>query len=348
MKKIWVFMFILVSFVIGNTEKVYAEEGWKESYKEFLEMMEQEEERNIEDTVSGVIYSYLLYDIDHNGIPELFSVIEGREVKVYTYKDENILPAGTLNTGYVSFFDAPEENGIVISQRDFIHTSGIKCGLKDGMATFDLLYEDNLDERRKEDPEAQLPSIQFYIPGARYLNLFNLQSRIAIDRYEEIQEILEGHFPYSETCCYPEQDDSFFERLSAENRPVFAVSMERDSNNPGFVPFCELLKKGMIDSGMKGNLEIIDRQTADLNGDGKMECVLVLTDGGDYPIRFFISEQDGIVYVYIQRMAVDHLTVDEYGTLISDDGNSPDLQFLRFVFDKEEGFLLILPYSYVG
>ncbi len=67
MKKVWVVVYMLVSFVVGNNEKVYAEEGWKESYKEFLEMMEQEEERNIEDTVSGVIYSYLILTLADSG-----------------------------------------------------------------------------------------------------------------------------------------------------------------------------------------------------------------------------------------------------------------------------------------
>ncbi len=342
-----IIILILVLLARGNTGNAWAEESdWKESYKTLLETIEQEKLQNSNYMDTMFSYSYLLYDIDQNKIPELLLVVEGSEVDVFTFNCEDTILAGKITTNYVAFFDAPTENGVIINQRDSVHTIGWKCALKDGVASFDLLYEDNLEERRKEESNAQMLPITAYIPEARYLHQFDLKSRIAIDRYDEIQELIGMSFPKSENCYFPEYDNTFFDRLITENKPVYAASVDRYGNNPGFVSFCDLLKKDVADTHMIGDLEIVAVQTADLNGDGKLECVLDLSDGGNFPVRFFISEQDGNIYVYIQSMAMDNLMVDKYGTLISSDDISLDKQFLRLVFDKGESFLLIIPYSY--
>ena len=108
-------------------------------------------------------------------------------------------------------------------QSDSTSRSGWKCGLEDGTATFELLFDENLNEQRKENPDAQLLPITIYIPEARYLCQFNLQSTIAIDRYYEIQTLIDMDFPIPQNYYYPEQDENFFERLIAENKLVFAI-----------------------------------------------------------------------------------------------------------------------------
>ena len=96
---------------------------------------------------------------------------------------------------------------------------------------------------------------------------------------------------------------------------------------------------------MSGDLEIREMQTADLNGDGQLECVLSLStaDGGN-PMRFFLSEQDGTVYVYIENYTYDSMTVDGNGNLLTVSSYDPSyITRSRLVFDEAECFLLDLP-----
>ena len=88
-----------------------------------------------------------------------------------------------------------------------------------------------------------------------------------------------------------------------------------------------------------GNLRILSSADADLNGDGKLERVLAVSDGDGSEMRIVLSEQDGTVYAYLMNYR-DGYVLDPDGCLRS---TSYFTTRYRLIFDGQQAFLLTMP-----
>ena len=123
---------------------------------------------------------------------------------------------------------------------------------------------------------------------------------------------------------------------------MVATGTDRFANSPGAISFRDLLKKDVVASWMNEDLTITDILDADLNGDGKLECILSLTEvSGGSPIRIFLSEEAGTVYAYIQNYAYDSITVTADGNFLL--SSEYYQQHCRLIFEEGNCFLLNLP-----
>ena len=287
--------------------------------------------------------SYLVYDIDKDAIPELLVKTGTCEADYhgafYTFRDGQAFQVGEeLGLGHCSLYSDPGENGIIMMWGHMGYASAARITLTDGY-TEELLYEDNLNDRLQEDPDADYIYPGDVIPGSVYLTLCPGDLTLAMTHYEEISRCLEGTLPAAAEEHYPNQDEAFFENLISSSGEVFAVTADGFTNSPGRIGFRELLRQNVAANWMQGDLGILSVIPADLNGDGKLECCVAASDGGS-EVRILLSEQDGTVFAYLINYAEGY-EPDAEGNLFC---STPYYQLrYRLIFDREQAFLLSLP-----
>ena len=287
--------------------------------------------------------SYLVYDIDKDAIPKLLVKAGTCEADyhgaLYTFRDGQAFQAGEeLGLGHSSFYSDPGEDGIIIMWGHMGYASAVRISLTGGYRE-ELLYEDNLNGRLEEDPDADYIYPGDVIPGSVYLTLCPGDLTLAMTHYEEITRCLEGVLPAPAEEQYPNRDAAFFEILINGSGEVFAVTADGYTNSPGRVGFQELLRQNVAADWMQGDLGILSVTPADLNGDGKLECCVAATDGSS-EVRIILSEQGGTVFAYLINYAEGYAP-DTQGNLIC---STPYGQFCyRLIFDGEQAYLLTLP-----
>lgn len=321
---------------------------WAGAYAAILD--EKQAEAAAEEKAQGfeIYWSYTLYDIDKDGIPELLVKMGSCEADyhgaLYTFSDgQAMLVTDEIGMGHSSFYTDPGENGIILMQGHMGYAWAGRLRLENGSLSDELLYEDNLNERLEKDPEADYVYPGEMIPGAAYLSMFRLELRLPLAYYEEILGCLEGRFPETQgDLTYPNDDPDFFEKLISGSGEVVALAADDFSNSPGLINFQDLLRKDVAANWMSGDMQVLSVRPADLNGDGKAECVAELSKGdpGDR-MRCFLCEQDGTVYAYLNNYVSGELTIDRNGNLMSSSEYYDDLS--RLFFDGEEAMLLSIP-----
>ena len=293
-------------------------ESWQEAYRTVLDGTIAEQDPAYRNDVA-IENSYLLYDVDKDGIPEM------------------VIKTGTCEADYT---------GTLYTFRNGKADYGMHLMLRDGVLDGEEIFEDDLNSRLMEDENAEYIPVENFVPGTRYLDLYEAEKNLPIARYEEMMQYLEGNFPEATEGRWPNDDEAFFRRVMDENRPVVALSVDRYGNDPGLIGFQDLLKKDVAVPWMDGDLQILAVQEADLNGDGQLECVADLAETEDsYSIvRCYLSEQDGTVYAYLQNYAPRKLHIDSNGNLqmITD----YDTSLHRLICDGEEALLMTLSPSF--
>ena len=289
--------------------------------------------------------SYLVYDIDKDGIPELlvkFGTCEADYLgALYSCRDGQAFQLGEeLGLGHSSFYSDPGENGIILMVGHMGYAYAVRISLTDGFAE-EMLYEDDLNARLQNDPEADYIYPGDVIPGSVYLTLCRGDLTLPMTHYEEISRCLEGAQPVAAQGEYPHHDTGFFERMIGGDGQIFAVTADGYTNSPGWIGFPELLRKDVMTDWMQGDLSILSVTPADLNGDGQLECFVAASDGIS-EVRIVLSEQDGTVFAYLINYT-DGYEVDAEGNIFC---SSPYYSVrYRLIFDWEQAFLLSLPNS---
>ena len=351
MKRLLCLAAVLCLLLSVGTFACAEEPGWVGAYAAILDV--KQAEAAAEEAAQGfeLYWEYTLYDIDKDGVPELIVKMGTCEAdyhgEVYTVSDgQAVLVCDTLGLGHSSFYTDPGENGIIQMWGHMGYAWADRLRLENGALSGEELYEDNLNERLETDPDAEYVYPGELIPGASYLSMYRLDLRLPLQRYDEIMGCLEGRFPEAAAgLSYPNDDPDFFGKLINGGGEVVALTADGFANSPGRIDFRELLKQDVAANWMQGDLQILSARHADLNGDGKAECIVELSKGdpGDL-MRFFLSEQDGTVYAYLNNYAVGELTVDQNGNLFCASEYYND--FSRLIFDGEEAMLLTLPEEY--
>ena len=285
---------------------------WKMVYEDVLDNIEKQEPYNISRTST-----YLIYDMDGNDTPELI-IMKGlsdaeRKTEFYTCEDDKLVRISERKTGYVDFEADDTGEGLII-HRSLDEEASCKQI---------LLKEKQLIEKSVETP---VSDTQY-----RYLKLVGLNNRLPISLYEEIIGFVGGEFPVSESVHFPEFNDSFFDEL-IDGKGVVQVIPGMSSYYPDYQCKFEMLKSKRHEIGSK--------VYSDTNGDGQLECIVELR-GEAVPSRIFLSEQNGVVYAYIQEFAYSDISIDKNGNFLMDTDGFKELY--RLIFEKGEWFLMNLP-----
>jgi hypothetical protein len=327
------------------------EPDWVGAYSAILDAKQAEAAAQEREAGYDLYWEYTIYDIDKDGAPELIVKMGTCEADyhgaLYTFAGgQALLVTEEIGLGHSSFYTDPDENGIILMQGHMGYAWAQRLRLENSSLSGELLYEDDLNARLETDPEAEYLYPGDVIPGAVYLTPFRLDLRLPLHQYEQILGCLTGRFPVSPgALTYPNGDPDFFYELIGGNGTVTALSADGFANSPGRIGFRDLMKQDVAANWMSGDLEIRSTQLADLNGDGKAECIVELSKGdpGDL-MRFFLCEEGGTVYAYLNNYAMGELTVDRNGNLMCSSEYFDD--FYRLLFSGGEAMLLSLPKAF--
>ena len=347
-------VFLTLCLLLSVPVLASAEEaGWQDAYAAILSEIEAALQAQAQDswidTTLGCGYS--LYDIDKDGVPELMTKLGTCEADyhgaIYTFRDGQALcVCDEIGLGHSSYYSDPDENGVVLFGGHMGYAWAQRLRLEgDGIRSEDL-YEDDLNARLAEDPEADYVYPGDVIPGSVYLPLFRMALRLPLEKLDEIEENLSGRFPGAAAdIVFSEEELALYERLIASNDVVIAVSADGYTNSPGPIGFQDLLRQDAVTDYLSSDLALQSAQPADLNGDGKPEYVLFLsTADGINRFCCCLHEQDGTVYAYLFSYYAPDAAVDSNGNLYFAAEYYQELY--RLIFDGGEALTLTLPPEY--
>lgn len=325
--------------------------GWQSAYRSVLDQIIAERDPRFSEEVTQE-NSYLLYDVDKDGVPELIVKMGTCEADytgvLYTFRDETAVKVDEFGLGHSSLYSDPGENGILVYYGHMAYAYGMHVSLENGELNGEQIFEDDLYSRLLEDENADYVPVENFVPGACYLDLYEAKSNLPLARYEEMERYRAGDFPGATEEYWPDHDGDYYKKIISENAPVIALALDPFSNCPGQIGFQDLLKKDVAAPWMSGDLQIFATREADLNGDGKIEYVVDLTESDesrDFIIRCYLTEQDGTVYAYLQNYAPHDLSIDGNGNLLESSEYYTSLH--RIVFDGEICGRMTLPLSYL-
>lgn len=143
---------------------------WESAYSSVLDEMKAAAPQ---DAVDSEDYSYLFYDIDKDGVPELITKTGTCEADyvgtVYYLRDGNVEKAGDFGLGHSAFYSDPDHNGVIVSTGHMGWSCATRYSLTDGRLTEDMFFEEELDIAN--DPDAEYTEVEDIVPGSEYLEL---------------------------------------------------------------------------------------------------------------------------------------------------------------------------------
>ncbi|MBQ6366151.1 MAG: hypothetical protein IJI61_07040 [Oscillospiraceae bacterium] len=335
------FLFVCPNFALAE------EPAWSSAYRAVLEesCTLWEQVRND----AAVENSYTLWDMDNDSIPELILKSGTCEADymayIYTCRDSAAVRIDTIGAGHCVFYGDGAGEGLIVYWGHMGCAEADRYRITENSLSDEFIFEDNLNPRLETDPDAEYLPLTDFVPAARYLTLVEANNPLLLEQYFLVSSLLDGCFTAPAETHFPQNDEDFFLKVISNDLPIFAAATNRFANTPGTVSFRNLLQRNIASPWMSGDLEIQSMQTADLNSDGQLECILELACAdGSSPVRFYLSEQEGTVYVYIENYTYSRLVADPFGNLIVTSLYAPDQpQLMRLIFNKENSFLLTLP-----
>ena len=268
-------------------EFIFSEEyasDWKKAYHTIVE--NELPNSTMYSDVQEAPYQYFVYDIEKDGIPELF-IRYGRGEADYSYsvfKYED----GTIRTlcdkelcGHSSFVSIPG-NGYILY---FAHMGDYT--IEKGEVVDGELKIQTIDSGGEPYPE--LTEID---PGASWITEYSFKYSLPILAYD-----VDIH---TNSSLPPEKAKEEIETVIAEDGYVYSVLEDNYRPEPGwgYVRLSSLCEKGMMNQYDNSKLETTS--WGDLNGDGQEECLLmyVTADKAYGSTGVVLSYQCGIVYAY--------------------------------------------------
>ncbi len=298
---------------------------WQVRYMEFLTLL-QTAKTTWEPGAWGELVgseSYSLYDVDKDGVPELFVKFGTCEAdffaRCYTMSRDGdvVVMAAQFPFGHSSLYTYPDKNGFLRSE---------------GHMGYHEIYEYGPLENWELPPEREIFSeedvreytpVDEIVPGAQPLDRFWTQLGEWDDRKyytsdSEWREFDDGRphpsagkallLPIAdwEDGPAPTGDDSERARtailaaLGGETE-LYGASGDHFYGDVGWTAWAEYVQPGAAYPYNDQPLEISAHTWLDLNGDGQEECLLELRDSSSTYI-VVLSEQDGTVYAYFSSL----------------------------------------------
>lgn len=154
-------------------------------YQKFLAGSPDDYEYHKE-TIDG----YCLYDIDKDGIPELFIRYGHDEASyhgvVYTYKDGALkVVENSLPLGHTYLESDPVENGVLLCFGHMGYAGITRAFLKGEKLEYEELLDEDLNEQMENGEDVSYTEPEELIPGASYIEEYGADNTLPIKEYSE-------------------------------------------------------------------------------------------------------------------------------------------------------------------
>lgn len=258
--------------------------------------------------------NYSLYDVDKDGVPELFVRYGDCEAnfttQCYTFRDGKVVCIGEFRSGHSSLYTCPDKSAVLRSSGHMGYKEVYEYPMENGVLT---------EEReifREEDVRDYTPTEEI-VSGAEYIEPYYTR------RGEDDSSFFTGKAPYSAgsamllpICDWqagPAATGNDSEQARAAilaalggESEVYAVSGDHFYGDIGPVAWTDYLGPHGAYPYNDEPLEVSAHLWQDMNGDGQEELLLrVVTDVGEDHGTPWVSEatvmlsgQGGVVYAY--------------------------------------------------
>lgn len=295
-------------------EPVYAD--WQVAYAAFLEDLAGQV-RTLRDTnrpdydpntvdleIGEVSGTYVLYDIDKDGVPELllrYGLGEaGYHTTVYGYRGGAVTEIGDVPTGHTSLYTWPGENAVALN---WGHMGGHfveKLSIVDGKPEETMFFE----EDNFNDPEKPYTAMTDIVPGSMYLREVRTLAELP-----ELSALTLPVYDYGRDRTAAEIDPkrdaaakSAIENVLQNGGAFYGVTSDGFGGDAGWTTLEAYLQPGGVTEYADFPLEVTAQTWLDFNGDGRREALLTVRNAeGDrfLDTKYVIfSEQEGTVYAY--------------------------------------------------
>ena len=257
--------------------------------------------------------SYSLYDVDKDGVPELFVKYGNCEAayttQCYTWRDGQVVCIGEFRSGHSSLYTCPDKSAVLRSEGQMGYAEMYEYPMEGGVLTEErVLFTE-------EDVRDYTP-VDEIVPGAEFVEYYYTQLG-EWDPWPASQpQPSAGRallLPIADWQAGPAATGSSSERartaiLAALNgeAEVYGASGDHFYGDTGPIAWTEYVQPGGAYPYNDEPLMVSAHAWQDMNGDGQEELVLRVVretgeDGGQPWISeaaVVLSEQDGTVYAY--------------------------------------------------
>jgi len=190
--------------------------------------------------------SYHLYDIDKDGIPEIFIEYGDCEAayytKVYTYKNETVILVGDYHSGHSCLYTWPEENAALYVWGHMGYAEMNKISIADG----ELAFKSVLKEDISENPDAGYTEADTIVPGSVYLA--DNRTILNLPQYTPLLLPIYNYFPTaSPSTTIGNRDNKAIQEVLAGNRKLYGVSGDGFGGDTGYMSFKDYCQPGAAD-----------------------------------------------------------------------------------------------------
>ncbi|MBQ7437162.1 MAG: hypothetical protein IJV30_07550 [Oscillospiraceae bacterium] len=336
------FLIFAVSFLPTSAE-AEPQEAWKDAY---LAMIHLENGKALNEGEERLT-TYCLYDVDKDGIPELFlryGISTATSFyDVYTTKDGNTVCLGRIFSGSAALYSYQEKNGVLLVYSHMRHAKAEKWMIENNALKTEAFYEEFIPIEKG----VWYRPVQDYSPGSVVVTEFPAYLDYPVKSYEKWAFEIKNNTEYR----FPNDDPSFYETVTNSNSPVKKVVTSRSAfilseKKVSMIGFKDLLSQLIVSTPEEPkSYGEFRAYLADVNQDGKLEYILShrRKDGPFSTNTFLIilSEQAGTIYAYVDEYSAI-TNVDSAGVMYSysDEYGYIGENAFRLFFDGDECFPL--------
>ncbi len=257
-------------------------------------------EGNFNDSDPQLSDSYWLYDVDKDGIPEIFIKYGNCEAdfytEVYTYKNESLIHIGDFPSGHTSLYTWPEENAVLLVWGHMGYAEMDKLSIVNGELAFKNIFTEDISQ----NPGEEYTETEKIVPGAAYLEAY--RTTLNLPQYTSLTLPVYNYYPGTSPAADGGRGNKAIQEVLAGNKKLYGVSADGFGGDTGWMFFKDYCQPGAASKYASQPLEILKSGWVDFNQDGREEGILLMGEGAQSSISddiyVVISEQDGIVYAY--------------------------------------------------
>jgi hypothetical protein len=309
----------------------YITENWQQAYQQKLDELCQERLDSGDELNSENIDTYCLYDLEKDGVPELFVRFGTCEAdyhyRVYQCSEDTANQIGEFGGGHTSLYSYPEGSGILLVWGHMGCMSISVLRYENGEFQSEELYSEDIND----NPELEYTSVSEIVTGTEYISEYSYNLVLPLFNYTKLCPTTTENTRLSN-----EQAEAMFLDTIQSNGMVYGVGVDF-FEKIGYMEFDTFRQKGNIYEYMEGDsMEVADYTFVDVNGDGQEECWLHLVDGEQSESYVLLSIQNDRVYAYVMNyISYAYMGMESDGTILS--GYDGDVtEKLHLYFNKEQ------------
>lgn len=273
-------------------------------------------------------YSYCLYDVDKDQIPEIFIQFgcykADFQTEVYTFQSGSAVFVGDFYSGHSSLHTWPGENAVVCYRAHMSYCEMDKISVVDGSLMFEEIYADDINEvpvRDYTQPDEIVPdavdlpaywTILNHELTTPWMNCGNYYPLPSPDMFMPLTLPIYDYCPATSARNMAASGDTkkAVAELLEGKRELYGVSGDGFGGDTGWLSFHDYCQPGAVAVLTDYPMRIVKSGWVDFNGDGREECILYLEEGpqAKFPAEIYVvlSAQDGVVYAYSFNFMEDY------------------------------------------